>query len=175
MTPSTMDFGRRHIHRDEVIGKRVLEVGAYDVNGSFRSIAQSYGPAEYVGIDIAPGPGVDRVCNALDAPTMFGEFDVVICTEVMEHEQDWRGLVRALKELVRIGGILMVTTRSPGFAYHPYPEDYWRFTLDDFRAIFADMVIEALEADPAQPGVFLRARRTNGIMEPPDLLLAPPA
>jgi len=173
MTPSTMNFGRTHL--PPTAGLRVIEVGAFDVNGSYRSLITDAG--EYIGIDIQPGPGVDRILNGHSALVEFGpeSFDLVICTEVLEHEQLWRDLTLALKSLCRVGGAVILTTRSPGFAYHGYPFDYWRFTPDDLRAAFADMAIEALESDPAQPGVFILARRTGPVSLPPDLPLAPPA
>jgi hypothetical protein len=43
-------------------------------------------PREYVGVDIAPGEGVDRICPAERPLADFGRgsFDVVVCTEVLE-------------------------------------------------------------------------------------------
>lgn len=71
-----------------VKGGYVLEVGACDVSGSIRPIiSEAFGPAEYIGVDIVPGPGVDKVCAAEDLVAVFGEdrFDCVISTEMLEH------------------------------------------------------------------------------------------
>jgi hypothetical protein len=73
-----------------------------------------------------------------------------------------------LKTVLRPGGILLITTRSKGFPYHDYPSDYWRFELDDMQRIFSDMSIEALEGDPSEPGVFVKARRPE-VFKPNDL------
>jgi len=91
-------------------------------------------------------------------------FDVVIATEVLEHIDDWRAAVDSIKGVLRPGGVALVTTRSPGFPYHGYPADYWRFDLPLMERAFADFELDALEPDPLLPGVFLKARKpTNGM------------
>src|SRR5438046_10162384 len=86
-------FGFRSISASEVAGKRVLEIGSADRNGSLRPIIESYRPREYVGIDVEPGPGVDRVAEAGQIADTFGEdsFDLVVLTEKLEQ-------LRALRE-----------------------------------------------------------------------------
>ncbi len=150
-------FGFRNIRKDEIEGKRILEVGACDVNGSLRPLIESYCPAEYVGADIAEGPGVDVICDAAQLVRRFGEgsFDAVICTEMIEHVRDWRAAVHNLKAVCKKGGVLLVTTRSPGFLYHGWPYDFWRYELQDIERIFGDFRIERLEPDPRN-GVLLK-------------------
>jgi hypothetical protein len=63
-TQSCIDFGIRNVCRADIEGKRVLELGSYIVNGSLRDIILKFGPKEYIGVDIVPGPGVDVVCGA---------------------------------------------------------------------------------------------------------------
>ena len=55
-------FGATALTPADVEGKRVIEVGAYDVNGSLRPVLTGWKPAEYMGVDIAEGPGVDVIC-----------------------------------------------------------------------------------------------------------------
>jgi SAM-dependent methyltransferase len=142
----------------------VLEVGSRDVNGSVRPLVERADPARYVGVDIEEGPGVDEICDASDLVNHFGseQFDVVLSTELLEHVQDWRQAVRQMKEVLRPGGTLLVTTRSRGFGVHAYPHDYWRYEPDDMRRIFSDLKIESLERDPTRPGVFLKAQKPSG-------------
>jgi SAM-dependent methyltransferase len=163
-------FAEKVLTPQDVQGKAVLEVGAYDVNGSMRPIIERLRPAAYLGVDIAPGRGVDELCDATCLLERYGEerFDLVVSTELIEHVEDWRTAIRNLKGVLRIGGSVLVTTRSLGFPLHGYPEDYWRYELDDMRAIFADFAVDVLEPDPSEPGVFVKARKT-GEVEPTDL------
>ena len=161
--PACIDFAERIVTADDVRGKRVIEVGSMNVNGSLRATIAALGPAEYVGVDLAEGPGVDEVCSAEQLVDRFGPdaFDLVVCTEMLEHVREWRVVIANLKRLVAPDGVILITTRSKGFPYHEYPFDYWRYEPDDMRAIFADFAIEALERDTYMPGVFMRARRDD--------------
>jgi SAM-dependent methyltransferase len=160
-------FLAQHLALPDVAGRRVIEVGSRDARGAVRAIVAPLRPAEYVGVDMASGPGVDLVCRAERLIDRFGEssFDVVISTEVLEHVQDWRAVVHNLKGVLRDRGLLIVTTRSRGFEFHPYPLDFWRFEVADMAEIFGDLGIEALRPDEEFPGVFLRARRHDPLIE----------
>jgi SAM-dependent methyltransferase len=157
-----LDFIRTSLGTEEIAGRRVLEVGSFDVNGSPRPLVEAHRPASYLGIDIVDGPGVDKVCSAERIVEEFGpdSFDVIISTEMMEHVRDWRLILSNMKRSLTVGGLLVVTTRSFGFPQHDYPADYWRYELSDMRVLFGDLTIELLEADdPATPGVFIVARK----------------
>jgi SAM-dependent methyltransferase len=167
-TAGCLDFIKDQLSSSDVRGKQVLEVGSLDVNGSVRSIVCRLAPFEYTGVDIVKGPGVDEICSAEELVERFGPcaYDVVLSTEMLEHVQDWRSVVSNLKRILRPDGILVVTTRSRGFPFHGYPYDFWRFEVDDIRAIFDDLAIESLHSDvPEEPGVFLRARRRQDFVE----------
>jgi 2-polyprenyl-3-methyl-5-hydroxy-6-metoxy-1,4-benzoquinol methylase len=164
MHGSVMQFLREHVKPEEIKGLELLEVGSQDVNGSPREVLVPHGPKKYVGVDFAHARGVDVVMDVKDLTTYFGLdcFGVVVSTEMLEHAQDWRGAVSQMKAVLRPGGLLIVTTRGPGFPFHGFPHDYWRYTVQDFSVIFGDMKVEYLQpdSDPGSPGVFLKARKT---------------
>jgi len=156
-------FAEATLSRSDINGKRVLEIGALNFNGSVRSAITQHTPESHLGTDISIGPGVDDVCNVVELARKYGreQFDLVICTEVLEHVRDWQAAVSNIKAVMRPGGVLLLTTRSKGFPYHGYPFDFWRFEISDFRVIFSDLDVEALQSDPQAPGVFLMARKPD--------------
>lgn len=160
-------FGASHLRPEEVKGKRVIEVGSYNMNGSLQPIVKAWGPKEYVGVDIVPGPGVDVLCDADEVVKRFGKerFDVVISTEAVEHVRNWRTVISNLKNLCAPGGIILVTTCMPGHYYHPHPDDFWRYTPDDFKRIFNDCTVESIESDPRTLGVYIRAKKPREFKE----------
>ena len=154
-------FGRDFLGREEIQGKRVLEVGSIDINGNLRSTVMVLGPREYIGVDIEAGKGVDIVCGAEDILERFGKesFDAVISTEMLEHVRDWKRVVSNIKNIVRPGGIILLTTRSRGFKYHGFPFDFWRFEDEDMKNIFSDFEIQAVQRDGEMPGIMIKAKK----------------
>ena len=166
--PNCLWFVNRSLCASEVTGRRILEVGAYDVNGSARPAIEAMEPESYVGVDIIEGPGVDEICNVEGLVERFGPgaFDVVISTEMIEHVPDWQAAISNLKRVTAPQGVILLTTRSKGFPLHDYPADHWRFEQEDMRVIFSDCAIEHLENDaPQDPGVFVKVRKPSEFQE----------
>ena len=157
--PAVLDFIRqfRYLAHES----RVLEVGSLNINGSARTVLAPFA-RDYLGVDIASGPGVDELVDAVELESYFGPetFDLVVSTEMLEHCDDWPTAIQAMKSVLTPLGHILLTTRSPGFVYHS-PPDYWRFTQSDMQQIFLEFDILTLEPDPSpgQPGIFLAARK----------------
>jgi len=106
----------RLLRREDVRGKRVLDAGAG--MGYFSRVLAEWG-ARLVALDMGPAllGKVRQKCaaqavagSALDLPFSDHSFDVVLCTEVIEHTTDPR---RAVAELCRVsapGCLLLLTT-----------------------------------------------------------------
>lgn len=116
-------------------GKAVaVEIGAGDVNGSYRAIF----PADrfsYVGVDLAAGPGVDLVAeDPYRLPLADGFADVVVSGQMLEHcERFWLAFAEMLRVL-KPDGYLFLIAPSAG-PIHAYPVDCWRFYPDGYRAL----------------------------------------
>jgi len=170
MHPSILDWAKQVLKPDLVKGQMVLEVGAQDVNGSVRPFVESMEPLAYMGVDSAAGDRVDQVidCEKLCEQVGSGTWDLVISTEMLEHVRDWRTCCDQMVRAIKHNGFLLLTTRSPGYPYHPYPEDHWRFSRNDIIAICGrlSLWIMELKDDPEVPGVFLLALRKGLAMRP---------
>lgn len=137
---------------------RVLEVGSFDVNGSVRP--HFAGVAEYIGLDIRPGPGVDVVVDEQAYAFQFprGWIDVVVSTEMLEHCLRPWSEVNKMAAVLRPGGFLLLTTRGFGFGVHDHPRDFWRFSTGAVALLLDDAGLDvewlSEDTDPLSPGVF---------------------
>lgn len=167
MCQSEIIFAATKLSKQEVAGKRVLEVGSYDVNGIVRGLIESWLPAQYVGVDIKEGPGVDLVYDAEKLLDKFPaeSFDVVISLELLEHVFNPKMVISNMKRLCKRNGIILLSTRSKGFPFHPSPYDFWRYELSDMARIFSDCEIIDLEEDFDSPGVFVKVKKPDDFAE----------
>ena len=165
MHDSVQEFAVRLLNIDQITDQRVLEVGSRDVNGSVRSYVESLKPQTYLGVDIEEGPCVDKIVDCEELTIMVGHnaWDLVICTEVLEHVRDWRRCLNEMSKALTDNGVLLLTTRSPGFPYHEHPCDYWRYPVEVMGTILATLGMEelALESVPEAPGVFACGRKVK--------------
>ena len=114
---------------------KALDVGAYDVNGTYRPLVEGLG-WRYVGLDVAAGPNVDVVArDPYRFPYKANSFDVVLSGSTMEHVQAiWRW-VPELVRVLKVGGLLAIVTHWQ-FMEHRYPVDCWRILPDGMRFLF---------------------------------------
>ena len=93
--------------------------------------------SEYVGVDVVENPAAE-LRGAVEAlPVEDASFDVVLCTQVLEHADDPAQAVRELRRVTRPGGRVLASTHGVQ-VYHPSPVDYWRWTHEGLRKLFAD-------------------------------------
>ena len=146
-----------------ICGRDVLEIGSRNINGNITDIIREMKPKNYVRTDMTIGKNVDVVVNAIELVNTFGEGtqDIIITTETLEHIKDWRTGLEQMKRVLKPSGLLVITTRSPGFPQHDYPEDYHRYTKEDMKEILRDMIILDLVDDAQSPGVFVTAYKPS--------------
>jgi SAM-dependent methyltransferase len=100
-----------------VDAERVLEFGSRNINGTARTLVPD---AEYVGVDISDGDGVDIVDDAATVHIPGKKFDVVVCAEVFEHANDktCEAIAANAANHLRKGGVFIATMAGPGREPH---------------------------------------------------------
>ena len=94
----------------------ILEIGSLDINGSVRSIFDSFA-ASYLGLDMQDGPGVDLVADGAtyELPEAY---DVIVTAETFEHTPDWKKIIQQSYINLRPGGIFIATMAGEGRPPH---------------------------------------------------------
>jgi len=95
-------------------------------------------------LDIDPASGADHVGTGDDTGLPTGAFDLVICTQVLEHVPDPRRVLLEIRRILKPGGRLIASAPHVWF-YHPHPSDYWRFTQEGVVQLCRDADLELIE------------------------------
>lgn len=127
-------------------GVNVLDVGSYDVNGTYKTFFPA--PAFiYTGLDMGAGPNVDvAVETPYHWPMLADEsFDVVVSGQAFEHiEFFWF----TMAEMVRVAkkGALFCIIAPRLYGRHRHPTDTYRFDEDGMIALARYGCLEPLHA-----------------------------
>jgi SAM-dependent methyltransferase len=113
-------------------GYRVLDVGC-GPKPYYPFFAER--ASEYVGVDVVDNPVAELRGPVEALPVEDGTFDLVLCTQVLEHCDDPVQAVRELRRVTAPGGRVLASTHGVQW-YHPSPVDYWRWTHEGLRRLF---------------------------------------
>jgi SAM-dependent methyltransferase len=113
-------------------GPRVLDVGC-GVKPYYPFFAGR--ASAYVGVDVVPNPAAELRGPVEALPVEDGSFDLVLCTQVLEHCDDPAQAVRELRRVTAPGGRVLASTHGVQ-VYHPSPQDLWRWTHEGLRRLF---------------------------------------
>jgi SAM-dependent methyltransferase len=82
---------------------------------------------------------IDIVCDITDIPEPDNSFDVILCSEVLDHVPDPVSAVKELSRLLKPGGTLLLTesfcgltNQSPYFFYTGLSENFYKYWLQGF-------------------------------------------
>lgn len=118
------------------LAEPIYEFGALQVhdNPELEDLRSLFPGREYVGCDMRPGPGVDKVLNLhqIDLPDAVA--GTVVLMDTLEHVEYPRQAISEVLRILKPGGTLIMSSVMD-FPIHGYPNDYWRFTPEGFRSL----------------------------------------
>ena len=161
MHDSVMAFVQGHIEQLEPDDRTVLEVGSYDVNGAVRGLFAAW--PNYLGVDVAEGPGVDVVVYA-GQPYPVSDCSVVVSTEMLEHDRRPWITMQHMMDALAGDGTLLLTCRgfneAGSFPFHNSP-DLWRFGPGALEVLAVDIGLKQIRVtpDPQTHGWFLSGKK----------------
>ena len=134
---SVMNFVGECVEKYNLSTAKVLEVGSCNVNGSVRPFFHGN---SYTGLDSRPGKGVDDIGLACALPYSVSSFDVVICTEMLEHDlTPWLSVA----EMSRVPGRAGISSSPAGAMTSgacslctTRPNDVYRFSVLGIEELF---------------------------------------
>jgi SAM-dependent methyltransferase len=173
--PSAFDLQSFPVARDFITRTREAFVAQYlregdvvcDIGNQGKDIPELKA-FRVVTLDITPDTNPDVVADITrhNPHLADGQFDALMCTEVLEHVVDPFAAVRELRRILKVGGHLLVTTPLNARIHGPIP-DCWRFTEFGLKVLFRDFETVSLEKlntpdrnlFPLEYGLVLRRHR----------------
>lgn len=135
---------------------RVLIVGSAEYTHTRDAgYAALFPGLQTVGVDLVARPGVDLICDMTgNCDELGGErFSAIVCASVMEHStKPWRVAENIERHLLPDG--LLYVTAPWVWRYHPYPVDFWRFSIDGIKSLFTLIHWKRCAYASQQLGVF---------------------
>lgn len=122
----------RHIE----LSSPVYEFGALQVTGQegYADLRPLFPGKEFVGCDMRPGTGVDKILNlhSIDLPS--GSVGTVICIDTLEHVEFPHKALEEIHRILKPSGVVIIASLMD-FPVHEFPYDYWRFTTEAFKSL----------------------------------------
>lgn len=120
-----------------MIGKKVLDVGSVNINGSYRELVESLG-ATYTGLDVQSGDNVDIIADdPYRYPLPRESFDAVLCGNALHNMEAFWLVIPEMVRVLKPGGLIAVVAVTWNKSKAgKWPIDAWRFMEDGLRYLF---------------------------------------
>lgn len=124
-----------------------------DVGCGHKPYSHLFAKNNYIGIEIddgnrnLTGKDPDKFYDGETIPYKDQEFDLIICTQVLEHTLHPANLIKEMYRVLRDGGQIFVT--APLISQeHEQPYDFWRFTQFAHQKLFTEANFIDIEIYP---------------------------
>jgi SAM-dependent methyltransferase len=141
-------FMKESADEHDAEGKLLLDIAPQDHAGA----APFFKKSTVETLDIDNKSGATYIADLCETNTEIipeSHFDIVVCTEVLEHTLQPFNAVDEIKRILKPGGVALISTPYNFRIHGPLP-DCWRFTEHGLKALFKDFDIEKLDALEAE-------------------------
>jgi SAM-dependent methyltransferase len=141
---------------------RILDIGAGSWVWIKERLSQKPG-CKVVSFDKFSTPNIDVVGDLYELQKYFAsnEFDVVVCTEVIEHVPRPQDAINKIAEVLKPGGLLLLSCPFDKDLHGEDYGDFWRITRQGWQELlkqnFIDIVITYVGPELKPKGYFIKA------------------
>lgn len=139
MHDTAMEFVSRFAKSEPVT---VIEIGSRDINGSTRAL---FPAATWIGLDLHEGPCVDWVGDCTNY-VPASPVSLVICTEVLEHAEQWERILQLAVSWLLSDGKIIITCAGPGREPHSHHDGAGLREGEYYGNLSIDQITDVLEA-----------------------------
>jgi SAM-dependent methyltransferase len=126
---------RRELFRHWLEGPFPKDATVLDVGGRIQPYRALLTGVRYLAIDLKLTPLVDVVANAGRIPFRSQEFDLVLCTQMLEYAPDPGLVISEIHRVLKPGGRLLLSV--PTVFPRDAAEDRWRFLPAGIRQLLS--------------------------------------
>lgn len=131
-------------------GGTALDVGSH--RSPYRKLIEACGYTLKT-LDLTRADGADYAGTAEETFLPGESFELVICTQVLEHSDNPWQVVREIRRILKPGGYALLSAPHVWF-FHPHPRDHWRFTQEGLVRLCEESGLRPVELR-AQGGTLL--------------------
>jgi SAM-dependent methyltransferase len=140
------------------------QLDALDVGGRiqpYRSLLEGH-VRRYVAVDLRRTPLVNIVARGEQTPFSSAQFDLVICTQVLEYVPEPGAVIAEIHRVLKPGGCLLLSV--PAVFPRDSDHDSWRFLPESLRCLLHSFSYVEVEAEGSSVAGFFRTTNVCLVM-----------